>query len=193
MSHLLIWAARNQNLKMKSFKIYFILLLLFKHVESFTIRDYYKSERKLNFYPVSSNLAQDVSVSLLCSGLVTGLLTFLTNLARDNVIDTKLCRKLIHTLSAPAFIFVWPLFSSSDMGSKIAAGCVPLLSFIKLFNDGLEIKTTIQNISTVAKDKQITNFNLADAVSRSGNRKEAYGGPMIYIAIVFLSVFLFFR
>lgn len=144
-----------------------------------------------------ADLTRDLYASGLCTGLATGLIAILTKLAKDDIIDPKLCRKLIHTVSAPAFIVVLPLFSSSDLETRITASLIPALQFIRLGLSGLKKKDpVIETTSTTAivsnEDKK-KGFNLADAVSRSGKREEALGGPMIYVTVLFICLLAFFR
>lgn len=135
-----------------------------------------------------ADLTQDLCATGLCTGLATGLIAFFTKLAKDDIIDPKLCRKLIHTVSAPAFVVVLPLFSSADWGTRMTASFLPALQFLRLGLSGLQRKA----VSTDVKDSK-KDFNLADAVSRSGKREEALGGPMIYVSVLFISLLAFFR
>ena len=147
---------------------------------------------------LSADLTQDLCATGLCTGLATGLIAIFTKLAKDDIIDPKLCRKLIHTVSAPAFVIVLPLFSSADLETRITASFLPALQFIRLGLSGLKKKK-----KTTSDDTQGTtggaivdaksDFNLADAVSRSGKREEALGGPMIYVTVLFISLLAFFR
>ena len=137
---------------------------------------------------MQSNIAQDILATTVCTGLATGLIAVLTKLAKDKVIDTKLCRKLIHTLSAPAYMFAWPLYSSSEFETRVIASLLPLLQLVRLVYAGTSEK--IENDKSLSKTN---GYNLADAVSRSGSRREAIGGPLIYCTVLFTSVLLVFR
>jgi len=143
----------------------------------------------------AADLTQDILATGLCTGLATGLIAIFTKLAKDEIIDPKLCRKLIHTVSAPAFIVVLPLFSSADLETRITASFLPALQFIRLGLSGLKKKKAISSDmnGTIGDIDTKSDFNLADAVSRSGNREEALGGPMIYVTVLFISLLAFFR
>jgi dolichol kinase len=84
------------------------------------------------------------------------------------------------------------LFSSADLETRITASFLPALQFIRLGLSGLKKKTTVSNVNGDVVDAK-SDFNLADAVSRSGNREEALGGPMIYVTVLFISLLAFFR
>lgn len=100
-------------------------------------------------------------------------------------------RKLIHTLSAPLFMIFWPAFSSASIGARVFAAIVPLINAVRLYmaatssddssddgNDGNEL----QGGSVLAK-----------AVSRSGDRLEAAGGPLIYVLVLAACILVFWR
>jgi len=78
------------------------------------------------------------------------------------ILQPRDARKLIHTLSAPLFMLVWPLFSSAT-GARWFAVIVPLLNAVRLWLAG------------AGSDNE--EVSLAAAVSRSGDRKEAVSVP----------------
>lgn len=94
--------------------------------------------------------------------------------AKLGKIESRDSRKIIHTLSAPLFIFLWPLFSKA-YGARVFASVVPLLNAVRIFAAGNDLYET----------------ELAGAISRSGNAKEALGGPLIYVLVLLLSTLLF--
>jgi hypothetical protein len=169
----------------------------------------------------SFDLTQDFASTALCTGLSTGLIYVLTKLAKDEIIDTKLCRKLIHTLAAPAFVVLWPLYSSSAIESRLMASSLAFIQLVRLILAGMKKQNNISNTTSVRVEignlastksadsssmellpkqpKQNNNkdkgndYNLADAISRSGNRSEALGGPVIYTAVLLISILFFFR
>ena len=106
--------------------------------------------------------------------------------------------------SAPLFVCLWPLYSSGDMTSRIIASIVPLISIGRLAAAGVgkptRTETAAQQQSTVTKvvnDQRVAtvdgNDELANAISRSGDRREALGGPMLYTIVLFLCTLLGFR
>ena len=156
----------------------------------------------------SFDLTQDFTSTVLCTGLSSGLIYVLTKLAKEEIIDTKLCRKLIHTLAAPAFVVFWPLYSSATIESKLMASSLAFLQLVRLVLAGLKQKnlskssmvevgnlasTKTVDIPPSTASKQDNEFNLADAISRSGDRSEALGGPVIYTAVLLISILCFFR
>ena len=91
-------------------------------------------------------------------------------------LSSKDSRKLIHTLSAPLFMLFWPMFSPAQ-GSQVFCSLVALLNIVRLY-----FASTGQGES-----------RLAMAVSRSGNLKEALGGPFVYVCILFVAIVTFWR
>lgn len=140
---------------------------------------------------LAADLTQDVCVTVICTGLVTALQSVLIKLTQSNTIDSKLCRKLMHTLSAPCFIVLWPFFSSAEWESRLVAASLPVLQAVRLALSAFKQKTN--NSYQISNASLTTEFNLADAVSRSGDRSEALGGPTIYVLVVITSILLFFR
>ena len=66
--------------------------------------------------------------------------------------------QLIHTLSIPLFLLVWPFFSQSDPYSNYVAATVPMANMWKIISAG-----------------QGGEDGLGKAVSRSGDEKEVRG------------------
>ena len=130
-------------------------------------------------YTDTSDLIQDILVTVFAAIASTILIQVISYLAMNQTITTKDSRKLIHTLSAPLFCFLWPLYSSSNiLGSQLFVSSVVLTQTIKLLLAGL---------GQGGKDEE----SLAIAVSRQGSKEEALGGPFIY-CIVLLSVIVLF-
>eukprot|EP00977_Amphora_coffeiformis_P004870 scaffold1048_cov90-Amphora_coffeaeformis.AAC.3 len=71
----------------------------------------------------------------------------------------------------------WPLFSPAT-GAHWFAAIVPMLNAIRLYRAG-----------TSASDES----SLGIAISRSGNAKEALGGPFIYVLLFTASILAFWR
>jgi phytol kinase len=125
-------------------------------------------------------LLQDVAAMILtgCLGYAfVQINTWAVVSSREIILEPRDARKIIHTCSAPLFMLFWPLFSTSP-GARIFAAIVPILNAIRLYLAG-----------TSAPDEA----DLATAVSRSGDVKEAVGGPFIYVIMLALSVLLFWR
>ena len=122
-------------------------------------------------------IAQDLGASLLCAVLGLGFVKTITTLASRDILQPSDSRKIIHTLSAPLFMVFWPLFSGAG-GARIFAGIVPLANAVRLFI-----------AATGSEDEE----ELASAVSRSGDAKEALSGPFVYVLVLLASVLAFWR
>ena len=72
-------------------------------------------------------------------------------------------------------MLTWPLFSNA-VGARFFAAIVPTLNMIRLL-----------------RASQGDEAELARAVSRSGDKKEALGGPFIYVIIMITSIILFWK
>lgn len=103
-------------------------------------------------------------------------------LSKRGIIDVKLSRKAIHTTSAPLFMLFWPLYSSSNYAGLIAA-LVPAVQLLRLWSAGITNKQTGSS----------SDAGLVGAISRSGNKAEALGGPLIYTAVLLLVTLAFFK
>ncbi|KAG7369975.1 hypothetical protein IV203_027721 [Nitzschia inconspicua] len=90
--------------------------------------------------------------------------------------NSKIGRKLNHTLAAPLFIAFFPAFSEAE-GARFFAGLVTFSNILRLYLAG-----TGQGEST-----------LAQTISRSGDKKEVLGGPFIYVCIFHAFIWLFWR
>mmetsp|Transcript_19011 Transcript_19011/g.40102 ORF Transcript_19011/g.40102 Transcript_19011/m.40102 type:complete len:406 (+) Transcript_19011:2-1219(+) len=126
-----------------------------------------------------SLILRDIASTLVC---VVGALVFVkgvTYSATIGSVESRDSRKIMHTLSAPLFMLLWPLFSNA-VGARFFAAIVPLLNAQKIYlagtSEGGESET-----------------DLADAISRSGDASEALGGPFVYVLVLLFSTLLFWR
>jgi dolichol kinase len=133
-------------------------------------------------------LVQDLGATVLCAVLAYALVWMITtaaNTTRNTSGDTWLApsdsRKLVHTLSAPAFLLFWPMFSSAAIGARIFCAIVPLLN-------GFRLVVAAQDSTNDESSRR-----LVTAVSRSGDRGEAVGGPLIYVGVLVAVILLFWR
>lgn len=126
-----------------------------------------------------SNMAilQDAAATLLTATLGYLFVYLNTYAVSKEWLSPRDSRKLIHTLSAPLFMLFWPLFTSMA-GARVFAAIVPALNALRLY---------------LAASSSASEMSLARAVSRSGNAKEALGGPFIYVVILAVSILLFWR
>jgi dolichol kinase len=122
-------------------------------------------------------IARDLGASLLCAVLGVAFVKAVTILASIDVLNPRDSRKIIHTLSAPLFMLFWPLFSDAG-GARYFAAIVPLANAVRL---------------VVAASGSQDEEELASAVSRSGDAKEAIGGPFFYVVVLLASVLTFWR
>ena len=80
-------------------------------------------------------IIRDVFATLLLT-IVSGVFVKSVSLASKNgFLEPRDSRKIIHTLSAPIFVFCWPLFSNLSAARYFAA-VVPFLNAVRLFIAG---------------------------------------------------------
>ena len=120
-------------------------------------------------------IGQDAGLTILCAVLGFALVQIIGLGYEKGIYGSKVSRKLSHTLSAPLLIALFPFFSAAD-GSRFFASLVVLTNVIRLYLAGTGYDT-----------------KLANAVSRSGDKSEALGGPFIYVCLLQLSTLLFWR
>lgn len=129
-------------------------------------------------------LGSDLDASLVYNLVVTIITTVLslifvkgiTKLSAEGILQPRDSRKIIHTFSAPLFMLLWPFFTH-DWGARLFAAFVPFLQAVRLW---------------LAGTRSIDENELANAISRSGDKEEVLGGPFIYVIILFASISLFF-
>lgn len=130
-----------------------------------------------NFLPVDTIVA-DITTTTFCATAALLWLQFWITLAKDGKIDPKLSRKIIHTGSAPLYIALFPLFSNEPTACLFAAS-VPLSQLLRLV--------------AAYRASGETNTGLVQAISRTGDKKEALQGPLYYNIILFLVSLFAFR
>lgn len=96
-------------------------------------------------------------------------------LAGVGVTSQYVSRKLVHMGSGPLFVLFWPLFSTTP-SAQIAAAMVPILSLVRLYVAG-----------TTGKEPG-TGGGLVQAISRSGDKREALEGPFYYTIVLLIAV-----
>jgi hypothetical protein len=125
-------------------------------------------------------IGQDLGMGILVTILAGAYLKLWTTLVKMGVLDPKDSRKIIHTGSVPLFILFWPFFSVAPW-SRFFAATVPWINVFRLV-------TAAQGSSSGNEEQE-----LALAVSRSGDSKEALQGPLIYCLITVLFTLIFWR
>ena len=137
----------------------------------------------INSSPYTPQLVlQDVTSTALCIVFATVFVKTITYNAKVGNIEPRDSRKIIHTLSAPLFILLWPMFSNA-YGARVFASIVPLLNALRLYLAG----TGSNNISSNSESE------LAGAISRSGDVRESLGGPFIYVMVLLSLTLLFWK
>jgi dolichol kinase len=153
-----------------------------------------------------SLIAKDFGVSLLTTVLALIFVKIITKLAAEGVLQARDSRKIIHMFSAPLFILFWPLFSDV-WGARFFAAFVPALQALRLWfagtgggggsssssSSGSKCENGINIVDYEEDDDDDDSTELANAISRSGARQEALGGPFIYVVILFSAIMLCFR
>jgi dolichol kinase len=122
----------------------------------------------------------DLGVSSVVLGETLLWLKLWTTLASTGAIESKITRKIIHASCVPLFILHWPLYSVTITAS-LAASLIPLLQMLRLYLAGSQSGNNGENNELVA------------AVSRTGKKEEALGGPFIYAIVLFFATMLSFR
>ena len=83
---------------------------------------------------------EDLAISVMVIGESLLWLKIWTYCAEKKFLEPNLTRKIIHTGSAPLFIFHWPLYSSL-LYSKFIAAAIPLIQIIRY-------NTILSNVSS---------------------------------------------
>lgn len=137
----------------------------------------------INSSPYTPQLVlQDVTSTALCIVFATVFVKTITYNAKVGNIEPRDSRKIIHTLSAPLFILLWPMYSNA-YGARVFASIVPLLNALRLYLAG-----TGSNIISSNSESE-----LAGAISRSGDVRESLGGPFIYVMVLLSLTLLFWK
>lgn len=136
--------------------------------------------------PYSPSLVlRDASSACICIAGATLFVKAITRPAKMGRIDPRDSRKIIHTLSAPLFIILWPLFSDAS-GARVFASIVPMLNALRLYLAGTGGGDDVDRPSGSESE-------LARAISRSGDARESLGGPFIYVMVLLFSTLFFWR
>jgi phytol kinase len=128
-----------------------------------------------DFSYTDSLILRDMGCSILGGVLAYVYVKFVTSLAAKGTLEPRDSRKLIHTLSAPLYLLILPIFSPAG---RFFAACVPFINGIRLY---------------LAATGDLSETDLANAVSRTGDKREALGGPLVYVIVVFTAISLFWR
>jgi len=129
-------------------------------------------------------LLRDCGSTLLTGALGYAFVQLNTWAVAREILEPRDARKVIHTCSAPLFILFWPLYSPVP-AARVIAALVPLLNAVRLVRAA--------NGSTSQAAAASDESALAAAVSRSGDAREAVGGPLIYVCVLAAACLLFWR
>lgn len=122
-------------------------------------------------------IMRDLGSALITTILAAIFLKIVAFAAEKNYVDTSDSRKAVHTFSAPLFMLLWPLFSGAA-GARYFAGTVLMVKLLRLYAAG------------TGKSNEAA---LANSVSRTGDLREALGGPFIYVLISIALTLAFWR
>lgn len=136
---------------------------------------------KLNIIGPYTNelILRDIGASFICASLSLIFVKSISTLAKKDLLQPRDSRKIIHALSAPLFMLLWPLFSDL-WGARLFAAIIPFFQGINLLLAG-------------TKQGGEDGDELSKAISRSGDAEEALQGPFIYVVILFFAIILGFR
>jgi dolichol kinase len=136
-----------------------------------------------------SLILRDASSAAVCIAGATVFVKAVTHSAKIGRIEPRDSRKIIHTLSAPLFVILWPLFSDA-YGARAFAGIVPLLNALRLYLAGTGGGGDGRRDGRSSSSSE---SELAGAISRSGDARESLGGPFIYVMVLLFFTLLFWR
>jgi phytol kinase len=136
-----------------------------------------------------SMILRDVGATVLTAALGHAFVWINTAAVSAGRLDPRDARKSIHTLSAPLFMLFWPLFSEAA-GARFFAATVPTVNAVRLYLASQTDRQQQQEEETEAVSSEAA---LAAAVSRSGDSREALGGPFIYVVVLAVCILLWWR
>ncbi|CAM9403627.1 unnamed protein product, partial [Ectocarpus fasciculatus] len=108
-------------------------------------------------------------------------------LVQRGLLPAVITRKIIHVTSAPFFVLMWPLYSSSNLRARVWAASVPALSILQLVATGLRSNATRVN------ERDMHGSDLVQCTSRSGAAEEVLRGPLLYSIVLFFATLIGFR
>ncbi|CAM6050942.1 unnamed protein product, partial [Sphagnum compactum] len=117
-----------------------------------------------------------VAAAITLTGALS-ILQFFDELAKRDLLEKKLSRKLVHILSGLVFMLFWPLFSMAPY-AKYMAAFAPAANGLRMIGLGLGL---------------LKNDALVKAMSREGGRRELLKGPLYYALTITLVTLCFWR
>ncbi|GJM88206.1 hypothetical protein PR202_ga04239 [Eleusine coracana subsp. coracana] len=139
-----------------------------------------------------SPLLWDIGAALLTAVAAAAVLRFWEVVA--NLLDQKLCRKLVHITVGLVYFLMWPLFSSDDIYAPFLAPLIIILNIVKVTLIGLGVVKDegVVNSMTRNGDHRLLS-GVADIVGRRlGHAKLPHNPEKSYVGTVgmFLAGFL---
>ncbi|KAL2632326.1 hypothetical protein R1flu_017012 [Riccia fluitans] len=130
----------------------------------------------------SASLTMGVSVHDLLACAITiagalGLLKFFDELAKREVLEKKLSRKLVHIVVGLGYMLFWPLFSTASY-AKFLCALAPGGNAIRMLGLGFGL---------------LENESMVRAMSREGDRRELLKGPFYYALAIVVTTVCFWR
>lgn len=123
--------------------------------------------------------ATDVWLTMGIGVFVVLWLALWQQLVARDVVSSTTTRKAIHISCGPAFVALWPFYSTAP-GARVCAAIIPALFGVALVTSALARKTDSGRAA------------LGRSISRHGNPREALQGPLYYTGVfVVLSLILF--
>ncbi|OEL17839.1 putative phytol kinase 2, chloroplastic [Dichanthelium oligosanthes] len=123
-------------------------------------------------------LVRDAGAAVLTGVAAAVVLRFWEEVANRELLDQKLCRKLVHITVGLVYFLMWPLFSSDDVYAPFLAPLIILINIIKVTVIGLG----------VVKDEGVVN-----SMTRHGDYRELLKGPLYYACAIALTTVVFWR
>ncbi|GJN13993.1 hypothetical protein PR202_gb00762 [Eleusine coracana subsp. coracana] len=123
-------------------------------------------------------LLWDIGAALLTAVAAAVVLRFWEVVANRELLDQKLCRKLVHITVGLVYFLMWPLFSSDDIYAPFLAPLIIILNIVKVTLIGLG----------VVKDEGVVN-----SMTRNGDHRELLKGPLYYACAITLTTIIFWR
>jgi hypothetical protein len=82
-----------------------------------------------------AQILHDVGITIFTTILSLIFVKSVTKLSANGYLEPRDSRKIIHTLSAPLFMILWPLFSHV-WGARLFASFIPLIQAVRLWMAG---------------------------------------------------------
>ncbi|CAI7863538.1 unnamed protein product [Closterium sp. NIES-54] len=127
--------------------------------------------------PLAGSWQQDIAATIFTLlGSVVWVRVF-DELARRDVLDQKLSRKIVHITTGLLFMLSWPLFSPKP-AARFLAVAVPVANVVRILLLGTGITK---------------NEGVVKSISREGSASELLRGPLYYVLTIVLVTTIFWR